>query len=506
MTWLASQPRLVAVHLGLCALVLLWDLYIAGRTAQLRATPRPMALLSALAGLLLVPALVVFLVSNSMLSGRALFSIAWVWPVTVALVAAQAVYALFRRLAAPPIAISIAVFDLLLAVTYAARYAMFIGHPVPAPLVALVAAQRGALAFSAQPLALRTPWLVYVPIFAPATPGRRGGGTLLRTAVATIAAAWAALAVVDVPGATRAVRSYGRYAGERLQERPDSDFAIGVKIFPTLRKGPPPLSIQSDLALADTVGAEVLSVYVTPAGATPATLDSIAHTLDDARGDRRLVVALDLSAERPVPAARRARYLGARAADVERIVRRLRPDYVVPVLDPTGAAERAIGAVGARGWIAYLSEAAAAAHRARPVTRVMVHLGGFGPRDSTLYAWAVSPSAPVQAVGLSLFPWLGGANALDARMRAADAWLRAYRSDREHWVLETGGFPLAHGEASQARAIWGTLAWATSRAAVKGVIAYDAGDYEAPEGLRAPGGRLRPAAALLRAAVLSLGE
>lgn len=506
MSGLIAARHLATAHLTLTVLVLLWDLYIAGRTAKLRATPRVMAFLSALPGLLLVPALVVFLVSNSMLSGRALFSIAWVWPVTVALVAAQAVYALARGLAAAPIGLSIAAYDLLLALIYGARYAMFLGQPVSAGLMGLVAAQRGALAFSAQPLALTMPWFLYVPIVAPATPGRPGMGTLLRTAVAALAAAWGTLMAIDIPASTRAVLSYERYAGERLQERPDSDFAIGVKIFPTLHQGPPPLSIQSDLALADTVDAEALAIYVTPEGAGAATLDSIAHTLEDARGDRQLLVVLDLSREHAVPAAARSRYFAARVADVGRIARRLRPTYVVPVLDPRGAAERALGRVDAAAWIAYLDQAAAQVHRAAPGVGVMVHVGGFGARDSTLYAWAASPSAPVDAMALSLLPWLGGADALDARMRAADVWLRTARSRKPHWVLEAGGFPLAHGERSQARAIWAALAWATSRSTVKGLIVYEAGDYEAPVGLRAPGGRLRPAASVVRGAIQALGE
>jgi hypothetical protein len=39
-------------------------------------------------------------------------------------------------------------------------------------------------------------------------------------------------------------------------------------------------------------------------------------------------------------------------------------------------------------------------------------------------------------------------------------------------VLEAGGLPLTHGEQNQARAIWGTIAWATSRRAVKGAIVF----------------------------------
>ena len=65
---------------------------------------------------------------------------------------------------------------------------------------------------------------------------------------------------------------------------------------------------------------------------------------------------------------------------------------------------------------------------------------------------------------------------------------------------------MAHGEQNQARAIWGTIAWATSRRAVKGAIVFEASDYGTPIGLRAPGGRVRPAAATLARAIRVLSE
>jgi hypothetical protein len=107
---------------------------------------------------------------------------------------------------------------------------------------------------------------------------------------------------------------------------------------------------------------------------------------------------------------------------------------------------------------------------------------------------------------VSLFPWLGGAATLDARMRTVDSWLRSSRSTKKHWVLEAGGLPMTHGDASQALALQGILAWATSKNVIKGLIIREASDYEAPLGLRAPSGRLRPAAAMAAAAIRELGE
>lgn len=499
------QPRhLAAAHLAACAVILAWDLYTAARTARIRTIPAPLALVSGVGGLLLLPALVVLLVSDSFMAGRALYSIAWVWPLTTGFIALQAVLSVRYRLAAPPTGWFIAAYDLFVALVATSRYALFIDVALPAPFVALVAAERDAIAFAAQPLALLVPWFLYVPIFAPVTPGRAGPSTAMRAALATLAAAWTALLVIQLPAGVRAVSSYDRYAAVRLQERPDSDFTIGVKVFPALDAAPPRTPVQNDLALADSIGAGALSIYVRPAGSTAAELDSLARALDRVRGDKTIIVALDLSGSERVPGAR-APWLRARVADAVRIARRVHPDWVVPVLDPVRAAAPG-GALSAREWIAYLNAAAAAVHGADTSVRVMMHVGGFGRADSTLFAWAASSAAPVDGIALSLFPGLGGAATLDARLRTADRWLRALHDGRPVWVLESGGFPLSHGAPSQARAIWGTLAWATSRPAVKGLVVYQAGDYGSPTGLRSAGGRLRLAALTVRSAVRALGE
>jgi hypothetical protein len=506
MSTLVAPAQLATAHLVLTALVLLWNLTIAGRAARLQTTQRSMAFLCALSGLLLLPALTVLLVSSSILTGRALYTLAWVWPATLVVIAIQAAYALSSRAVAPPIGVPIVAYDVVLALVGIARYAIYRGYELPAPLLVLSAADATSLAYSASPLALFLPYFLHVPIVAPPTRGQRGAGTVLRTAVAVLAALWVTIIVLDVPTATRAVTSYARYANERLTERADSDFSIGLKIFPTITNGPPPLALDNDLDLADTVGAQVLSIYIAPEGASNASLDSLSHSLADQRGDRQLFVALDLSSEHRPAVARQAAYFDARAADVGRIVRVLHPDVIVPAIDPNGAASRALGRISMALWVAYFRHAASVAHQASPRVRVLAHIGGFGARDSALYAWAAAPASPMDAIGFTLFPWLGGAATLDARARTLDGWLNSYPEPKEHWLLEAGGLPMAHGEQNQARAIWGALAWATSRRAVKGAIIFEAGDYGTPIGLRAPGGRLRPAAAMVARAIKVLSE
>ena len=87
-------------------------------------------------------------------------------------------------------------------------------------------------------------------------------------------------------------------------------------------------------------------------------------------------------------------------------------------------------------------------------------------------------------------------------MRTADRWIQlASPPLKEHWILAASGYPVAHGEEAQQLAIWGSLAWGTSRGVIKGVMVGDAADYDDITGLRAPSGRLRPAAiAVMRAA------
>src|SRR5688500_9606946 len=103
-------------------------------------------------------------------------------------------------------------------------------------------------------------------------------------------------------------------------------------------------------------------------------------------------------------------------------------------------------------------------------------------------------------------PWYDGAESLDRDMIAADKWIAGAASEKDVWVLEARGFPAIAGELDQERALRGGLAWAPSGSAVKGYVVCQASDYEAPAGLRAPGGRIRRGAATLRRAIRTLRE
>src|SRR5919202_573448 len=120
-----SHP-LASAHLAVSAIILLWDIFLAGQIAGLRAAP----------------ALLVALAAASTLYGRAIHGVAWIWPLTLTLFAAQAVYATGRALVTPLIAVPIAVYDVLIAAAGWAEYALSAGAAPPAWVVTLVAAER----------------------------------------------------------------------------------------------------------------------------------------------------------------------------------------------------------------------------------------------------------------------------------------------------------------------------------------------------------------------------
>src|SRR4051812_48150060 len=94
-TWLP------AAYLALSLVILLWDVGLAGRIAQLRQATRPFAALTGIVGLLLLPAALLRVATATFITGRAVVSVGWIWPLVVVLVAVQATYAISRRLVNP---------------------------------------------------------------------------------------------------------------------------------------------------------------------------------------------------------------------------------------------------------------------------------------------------------------------------------------------------------------------------------------------------------------------
>ncbi|HEY2376869.1 MAG TPA: hypothetical protein VGH98_12900 [Gemmatimonadaceae bacterium] len=493
-------------HLALCLVIIVWDIVLAGRIARVPQAPRAFAALTGLAGLLVLPALIVALATTTAVTGRAIFYVDWIWPALLAVFAAQAVYALARRVVNPAWGIPIAIYDVIIAAAGIVRYLASRGVEPSYPFLLLLASHTAALSLATTSAAISNPLYLNVPMIAPAFPALRPVTASFRALLSAVALGWSIGIAFQLPVAIKAVRSYRAHATDRLTERPEGDFSIGVKLFPDIGSPPPPPAVESDLALADTLTADVVAVTVVP-DVTNQVLDSLAHALDQLQRDSTLlIVTLGYRGKllpelRHVPLDPRTRI-----AAIRRIVRRLRPDILLPAEDPYGVGERLLGRLQLPVWEDYLTTAAAAAKSVDRRIRIGLSASAFDSRDSALYAWAAGPASPIDILGFSLFPDRRGAEAIDAYTRTADRWMAVVPPSKPHWIFAAGGYPLAHGEASQTQAIWDALAWATAHPAIKGLVVYEAGDYGQARGLRSPSGRLREATLYVMGAMRALRE
>jgi hypothetical protein len=492
---MSEYHLLPAMYAAAAAVMVLWDVLVAGRVSQLRRAPRTFAALSAFAGLLIIPALLIAYASASILYGRGIQPIAWVWPFTTVLFAVQATYALMRRLVTPLFGVPIFAYNLIIAIVTVARYSHAHGLVPPDFAMALSAAQASSLGFFFGAPALWGPEYLQVPLMSPALPARWRFGRFVRVGIAASAAMLAGLVLIEMPNAFATAKSYTRYQSLQLQEHPEGDFSIGLKILPDLRGPPPPLALERDIALADTLDVDAVSITIAPEGAGLASLDSIARTVDDRRADSALIIVSLGYPKNAREAFRKSpdEYTRKRVADIDRISRRLRPDILIPAVDPYGEGERALGIQPPEYWTDYLTRAARIAHYVNARIKVGVAASSYGTRDSTLYAWAARRESPVDVLGFSMMPGFDGAVSLDTHMRIAQRWMRGNRGrQKPHWVFSSGGYPVAHGEESQAQAFWGVLSWATAQTPIKGLVVTEAGDYDVLRGLRTAAGRYRP--------------
>jgi hypothetical protein len=497
------------IQVVLVLTVLIWDIALTSRIVQVRQLPRPFVALTAFAGFLVLPSLVIHLATTNAITGRSVAEVDWLWPLTLTLFALQALYAAVRRLVNPFLGFFISAFDVLIATDAVIRWIAATGTMLSAPALLFLAATTGTFSFlMSSPDVISSPIFVLVPMIAPAFPALRRATATFRLALAIVAGGWVIIFMTQLTPALEAVSSYRIHdpRTEKLQERPEGDFEIGLKLFPDLTGPPPPVAIRNDLALADTLEVSVVSVVIVPERMDNAALDSLAGALETFRRDSTLFI-LTLGYPRPlVPLPGRTFNDARRLQTIDRVVRALRPDVLLPAEDPYDSGTRAAGQLAPQFWESYIARAAAIAKRVRPRTRIGVSASAYDGRDSTLYAWAAAPGSPVDVVGFTLFPSRTGVRTLDAATHAADRWMRESRSTKDHWVFAAGGFPEAHGEVSQERAVWAALAWATSRPAIKGLIVSEAGDYGSITGLRAPDGHLRRATYAVMSAMRGIRE
>src|SRR5258708_24281703 len=114
-TWLPGA------FLTLSLIILIWDVVLAGRIAQLNQASRPFATITGLAGLLLLPAVLIRVATATFVTGRAVVSVDWIWSLIVVLFAMQAAYAVWRRLVNYLWGIPILVYDILIALVEVVR-------------------------------------------------------------------------------------------------------------------------------------------------------------------------------------------------------------------------------------------------------------------------------------------------------------------------------------------------------------------------------------------------
>jgi hypothetical protein len=502
------RTLLAPAHLALTIIILIWDIVLAGRIAQNGQAPKTFQALSGLAALLVLPGLLFNLATSTIITGRAVVTMDWVWPAVLVLFALQATYALFKRLVNPLWGIPIMAYDVLIAAIGVVRFLVAHGYAMPESLVSLIAAQSLAMVFANgnNAAVLATPLFLNMPLVSPAFPALRRLTASFRGLMTIYAVLWGVLILLlGEPRAVTQLRNYEAHRRDQLRERPNGDFAIGLKMLPDVKNPPPPPAIRSDSALADTLELDAFAIVVSP-NVTRLALDSLAKVVGpDRRGDAILIVAIGYPGS-VLPLRKTPLNEPERLATLKRVIERLHPNIVLPAEDPYASGERAVGNLTPVQWQTYLINAARVAKAADPKVRVGVAASLYTTRDSILYAWAASPGSPIDVVGFSLFPspFVGGG--IQSDVRTADRWLRVTPPKKDHWVFATGGFPLAYGESSQYNAIWEVLSWATDHPAIKGAIVYEAGDYGQTRGLRAPNGRLRPAATGVMRAIRMLRE
>jgi hypothetical protein len=502
------RTLLAPAHLALTVIILIWDIFLAGRIAQNSQSPRPFQAASGLAALLVLPGLLLTLATSTIITGRAVVTMDWIWPAVLVLFAVQATYALVRRWVNWLWGIPIMVYDVVIAAIGIVRFMIAHGATPIEPLVALVAAQSTAMVFAGGTSAvLASPFYLNMPMVSPAFPALRKTTAAFRAFMMVYSVAWLIfIFVIGMPRAIVQLRNYELHRRDQLRERPNADFAVGMKILPDVKGPPPPPAIRSDSALTDSLDVDAIAVVVRP-DASRLAIDSLARVVDPSRrGKSTLIVALGYSGT-VVPELRKVPLdESARIATLKRVIERLHPDIVLPAEDPYGSGERALGILPLVRWTSFLTEAARVAKATDPKVKVGVAASNYTRADSALYAWAASPASPIDIVGFSLFPspYVGGG--IQADTRTADRWMRVSPPTKPQWVFATGGYPLAYGEASQFNAVWEVLAWATDHPSIKGAVIYEAGDYGQTRGLRAPNGRLRPASVAVMRAIAQLRE
>jgi hypothetical protein len=468
---------------------------------------RPFAAITGIAGLLLLPAVLIRVATSTYITGRAVLAVDWIWPVVLIIVAIQAAYAVSGRLVNFAWGVPILAYDVLLAITGLIRFGVAHGSGLAGGLVGILFAQTSTLGVFTSSVAATTPFFFLVPMVSPAFPALRRSTAVFRAFVAAVAVFWLVFtATIGSSAAFRAHRALAESATVRIRERPLGDFRVGLKLFPDIAAVPTGAAIRNDLALADSLGVRAVTIVFAPDAAKLA-IDSVGNILDRLEDSITVIVAIGYKGKLLPELGHVPLDEPARLRTIDYAVRRLHPDILLPAEDPTGVGARIVGRLPIESWERYVTAAARTVKAADPKVRVGLSISRFGTADSALYAWAARGGSPVDVVGFSLFPdRLGLGDLVGTFEPAADRWMKTTPPVKEHWVFATGAYPLNSGEATQERVIWQAISWASDHPAIKGIVIYEASDYAQARGLRAPNGRLRRAASAVLRAVRGLRE
>jgi hypothetical protein len=501
-TWLP------AAYLALSLIILMWDVVLAGRIAQLNQASRSFATVTGLAGLLVLPAVLIRIGTATFVTGRAVVAVDWIWPLIVVLFAVQAAYAVWRNLVNYLWGIPILIYDILIALLEVVRLGVAHGSPLASNFAGLLTAQTSTLAqIIASPIAVTTPFFFMVPMIAPAFPALRRTTAAFRAFIMVNAVAWVVfIAVIGTEHALQSGQALREHATDQIHERPTGDFRVGLKILPDIATIPSAYAVTNDLALVDSLGVRAVAVVIDP-GAGKLAIDSVGHILDGLDDSTTVIVALGYRGILVPELGHVPLDEATRLLTIGNVVERIHPDILIPAEDPTAVGSRIVGRLSATHWEAYFTAAARKAKAVDANVRIGLSISSYGTTDSVLYAWAARHDSPIDILGFSLFPDETGLRDIESSFEsAADRWMKTTPTEKVHWVFAAGGFPLNSGEETQERIIWQTLSWATGHAAIKGLVVYEASDYAQARGLRAPNGRLRSAAAAVKRAVRGLTE
>jgi hypothetical protein len=499
---------LPAAHLALSLIIVIWDVVLAGRIAQLRLASRPFAAITGFCGLMLLPALLLRMATTTFITGRAVVAVDWIWPLVLILFAAQAIYAVSRRLVNYFWGIPIMVYNIVIAVTELVRFGVAHGWPWASAVTGLLTAQSTTLAIvTSSSIAVTTPFFFLVPMIAPAFPALRRTTAAFRAFVATYAALWIAFFVMwGAFGAKNAGDALRDRSDDRLRERPAGDFRVGLKILPDVATLPSGAAAKNDLQLLSALGVRAVAVVIAP-GASNLAIDSVARIIDGLDDSLTVIVSIGYKGKLVPELGRVPLDEPQRLRTIDSVVSKIRPDILLPAEDPMAVGSRIVGQLPIERWQKYFTDASARAKRIDRTVRIGYAVSSYGIADSIMYAWAAKPGSPVDVVGFSFFPEKQGiADIVKAFEPAADRWMKTMPMTKEHWVFAVGGFPLNTSERMQERIIWHSLSWATDHPGIKGLIVYEASDYAQARGLRAPNGRLRRAEKAVRDAIRQLRE